>query len=786
MPPATSTGPQGGGRARRATDGIILVAAWTGLVVLAIVADPASGFEWALVEFVERLPPSWRGMWQLVFSMSAIWATVIVVVLAVRARWALVRDVLAAGTVAVLTVVLVSRIGAGSWPAIEAWELAPDPTGWRPPVRVAVATAVVMTAAPHLPHPWRVLGRWIVVLSALGAVLSGAVDPSAAVAGLLVGAIGASAAHLVFGSARGWPLLTEVAAALEELGVDATSLRVAARQPGGVFLVDAVGSAGEPLLVKVYGRDAYDTRLVAVLWRSIWYRGPGTTRAIGRLRQVEHEALMTLLAARGGVPTTDVVTAAVTERDDALLVLRPAGTRLADHPERWTTEVARRAWDTVARLHAAGIVHGQVDDEVLSQRDDGQVVLTDLRVGSIAAPDWMAEVDRAQVLVATALGIGVPAAVEVAADALDAEILARSLSFLQAPALTSAQRADIRTSGLDLDELRSATAARLGVDAPGLQQLRRVDRGAVVRLVLLVVMGYALVSAAAQLDLGDVLSELADASVALLVVGFVLGQTPRLSQAVSTLGASPVPLPLGPTYALQLASSFIGLAVPSSAARVAMNIRFLQRHGLPAGSALTVGALDGVTSFVIQVITLTTILVALPLSLELSLDPGAGDRVWRLLTVIAGIAVVAVGAVLVVARWRRMVLAFLGQLLADARQATRGLHSPRRLGLLVGGSLATELLFALTLGAFAAAVGYPVSVVELLLINMSVSLLAGLLPIPGGIGVAEGGLTLGLVMAGVPEEPAFAAVVAYRLTTFYLPPIWGYPSLRWLERNAHL
>jgi uncharacterized protein (TIRG00374 family) len=106
--------------------------------------------------------------------------------------------------------------------------------------------------------------------------------------------------------------------------------------------------------------------------------------------------------------------------------------------------------------------------------------------------------------------------------------------------------------------------------------------------------------------------------------------------------------------------------------------------------------------------------------------------------------------------------------------------------MLLGGNLASEVLFASALGAFAAALGYPVGLTELILINVSVSLLAGLLPIPGGIGVVEGGLTFGLVRAGIPEETAFAAVILYRLSTFYLPPIWGFFALRWLERTKHL
>ena len=75
---------------------------------------------------------------------------------------------------------------------------------------------------------------------------------------------------------------------------------------------------------------------------------------------------------------------------------------------------------------------------------------------------------------------------------------------------------------------------------------------------------------------------------------------------------------------------------------------------------------------------------------------------------------------------------------------------------------------------------------DLLFINMTVALLAGLLPIPGGIGVTEGGLIFGLTRAGMPEEAAFAAVILYRLATFYLPPVWGFFALRWLQRNQHV
>jgi glycosyltransferase 2 family protein len=140
----------------------------------------------------------------------------------------------------------------------------------------------------------------------------------------------------------------------------------------------------------------------------------------------------------------------------------------------------------------------------------------------------------------------------------------------------------------------------------------------------------------------------------------------------------------------------------------------------------------------------------------------------------------------VVRRLRDFVVGWVRQLVTEALVAVRGLRSPRRLAMLLGGNLATEVLFALALGTFVRAFGASVGLGELLLIVIGVSLLAGLMPVPGGIGVTEGGLIYGLIAAGLSEEVAFASVITYRLATFYLPPVWGFFALRWLERNQHL
>jgi uncharacterized membrane protein YbhN (UPF0104 family) len=74
---------------------------------------------------------------------------------------------------------------------------------------------------------------------------------------------------------------------------------------------------------------------------------------------------------------------------------------------------------------------------------------------------------------------------------------------------------------------------------------------------------------------------------------------------------------------------------------------------------------------------------------------------------------------------------------------------------------------------------------ELLLVNAAASAFASVIPVPGGVGAAEAGLTAGLVAMGVGESPAFAIAFTHRGCTYYLPPAWDYLSLRWLRRKAY-
>lgn len=773
---------------------LVLVSSIIGLVLVGVVAQPEPAFSRALTQLLVTFPGAVLGLWQLLADALVLWALGLILLAFVQRRVAIGRDMILSVVVAILMWQVLARSVDGSFPSMLDAVRSAEPPPEFPAPRLMITAAVIITASPHLVYPARRFGRWLVGLAALASIALQDSAPPGVIAALLGAAATAAIVHLVVGSSAGRPSLDDVRVALTDLGVRVDEMGAADRQDAGHFSVSAVAADGSDLVVKLYGRDALDSALVTTVWRMIWLREPGAHVGFGRLRQVEHEAFLTLLAAQSGIPTDAVVTAGATERNDAVLVLRRTG-RLVAPPvvggAPGETEIdpthepdIAALWALVDRLHDHDITHGQLDIEHLIVRD-GDYGLIDFRAASVAPSLVQRRVDSAQMFATTVMLAGTEAAIAGLIRHRDREAITELLPFIQDPSLTMDQRRWFKAADIDVDDLRSQVATALEIEVPQLVKLRRFSIGSVVRIALPLFAVWMLVSSLAGFDWPAFVDSLRAASWWLVAIGLVVAQLPRLAQAISTLGASPIALPLGPVYALQLAISYVNLAIPTAAARIAVNIRFFQRQGVPPGAAIATGALDGVSGFIVQAGLLTSLLLFGNFSLDLDFREPASDAVNLLLVVVViGLALTAVVAA--IPRMRRFALHWIRSTAREAFGVLRGLKSPRRLFRLFGGNLAAELLFATALGIFLQAFGYSLGIADLLFINMAVSLLSGLIPIPGGIGVTEGGLIFGLTAAGVPQEVAFAAVILYRLGTFYLPPIWGFFALRWLERSRYL
>ena len=93
--------------------------------------------------------------------------------------------------------------------------------------RVAMVTAVVVTASPHLARPWRYASRVVLCLGAVAAIGLGATNLIGASAAIAVGIGAAAVAHLVLGSPQGRLTDAQVLVALADLGVPATRVTAA-------------------------------------------------------------------------------------------------------------------------------------------------------------------------------------------------------------------------------------------------------------------------------------------------------------------------------------------------------------------------------------------------------------------------------------------------------------------------------------------------------------------------------------------------------------------------------
>ena len=224
------------------------------------------------------------------------------------------------------------------------------------------------------------------------------------------------------------------------------------------------------------------------------------------------------------------------------------------------------------------------------------------------------------------------------------------------------------------------------------------------------------------------------------------------------------PLALLPCIVLQSAIKFVNLTVPSSAGRIGMNLRFLQRMGAPLPEAVAAGAVDDASETIVQVALLLLTLPLVQVKVDTSRFHGTGP-VTRLVAAIAVALVVSMVLVLTVPKLRAKVVPPLRSALSSLRSVAR--NRQKRMELF-GGNVASELLYALALGATCLAYGVDLNLAQLLFVNTAASVLSSLIPVPGGIGAAEASLSAGLIAMGVDKSTAFSIAITQRLWTFYL------------------
>ncbi|MFC9823862.1 lysylphosphatidylglycerol synthase domain-containing protein [Streptomyces erythrochromogenes] len=715
-----------------------------------------------------------------------------------------------------------------------------DPVhGYLAPV-IAYMTAVGMTRRPH----WRVALWVVLLLNALTMLVNGYTTPFSIILTVLIGWSVAYGTLYAVGSPNVRPTGQNLLAGLRRVGFQPVSA-MRAEGPEGpeasetgdrgrryhVTLED-----GPPLDVTVVDREQQAQGFFYRVWRRLTLRGITTRRSLQSLRQaLEQEALLAYAAIAAGANAPKLIATSELGPDAVMLVYEHLGGRTLDSlpDEEITDELTRNAWEQVRALQSRRIAHRRLTGDALVVDRSGNVILTDLRGGEIAAGDLVLRMDVAQLLATLGLRVGAERSVASAVSVLGPDIVAGCLPLLQPIALSRSTRATLRKLAREraerereavLESSRAAKAAReagsAAAPAPtsaaaerkaekralddALDEAREEDLLSQIRQQVLLIRpqapveparlerirprtlvsfiagafgAYFLLTQLAHVDFGTIIGE---AQWGWVGAALAFSALSYLAAAMSLLGFVPERVSFPRTVVAQVAGSFVKLVAPAAVGGVALNTRFLQRAGVRPGLAVaSVGAsqLFGLASHIL-----------LLLSFGYLTGTEKTPEMTPSRAVIAGLLTVAVLVLVVTAVpfMRKFVVTRVRALFAGVvPRMLDVLQRPKKLVTGIGGMLLLTGCFVMCLDASIRAFGggEAISYASIAVVFLAGNALGSAAPTPGGMGAVETTLTLGLIAAGLEKEVAISAVLLFRLMTFWLPVLPGWISFNFLTRK---
>ncbi|EST28914.1 lysylphosphatidylglycerol synthase domain-containing protein [Streptomyces niveus] len=726
-----------------------------------------------------------------------------------------------------------------------------DPVhGYLAPV-IAYMTAVGMARRPR----WRVVLWVVLLLDAFAMLVAGYTTPFSIILTVLIGWTVAYGTLYTVGSPNVRPTGQTLMAGLRHVGFRPVSAMRAEPEDTGDsaeqgergrrYLVTL--DDGPPLDVTVVDREQQAQGFFYRVWRRLTLRSISTRRSIPSLRQaLEQEALLAYAAIAAGANAPKLIATSELGPDAVILVYEHMGGRSLDSlsDDEITDDLVRGAWRQVKALQSRRIAHRRLTGDALLVDRDGNVIVTDLRGGEIAAGDVVLRMDIAQLLTTVGLRIGAERAVAAAVDVLGPDAVADCLPLLQPIALSRSTRTTLRRLARERAQrerdavlqateaakhARTAEVAAATTDAErkaarrslraekqaekkalddALDEVREEDllsqiRGQVllirpqapvepvrlerirprtlVSFIAGAIAAYFLLTQLAGIDFGNVFANTHWGWVAAAVLFSALSY---VAAAMSLLGFVPERVGFLRTVVAQVAGSFVKLVAPAAVGGVALNTRFLQRAGVRPGLAVaSVGAsqLFGLGAHILLLLAFGYLTGT---EKTTSLTPSR--------TVIAGLLTVAVLLLVVTAIpfLRKFVVTRLRSLFAGVvPRMLDVLQRPMKLVTGIGGMLLLTGLFVMCLDASIRAFDdghQQLSYASIAVVFLAGNALGSAAPTPGGVGAVEGALTLGLIATGVPKEVAAPAVLLYRMMTLWLPVLPGWICFNHLTRKGAL
>src|SRR5918995_584969 len=624
---------------------------------------------------------------------------------------------------------------------------------------IAAAVAFVVIASSWLSQQWRRVLWFGIGLLILFRVVSSSEPPLDIVIAVALGMAVGYLALLAFGTDSSDPDADELVSMLRQVG-DPRRIEQLGGDTPLRYAIELAG--GEKLQMRVRTTHDRSADLLEQLWRTVRLRTSQVDEPFDTVqRRIEHEALAQTSAGAAGMRVAGVQSIVASPAGSVgLLEERIAGTTASSlPPERLDRRLLSEIWRQVAALHHRRIAHRTLGLAAVTLADDGGVVVGEFDAARLAATDRDLALDRAQLLVDTALRVGPHEAVAVAVEALGPKAVVAAVPYLQPLALPGPTRGKLRGNKEVLDAVREEVESATGVEPAPLARLERVRPRTAMSIVALAGGFYFLLPQLASV--GETAEAAARANWWWLGPIFAGAAATFFCAALSLLGSVSEPIPYLPTVRMQFAASFVGRIAPANTGTLAVGIRFLQRAGVDTAAAGTAVGLNALVSLAIHLALMAGFIAWTGTS-----GPGFSlpdANAWLIVIAIAGV-VSGLVVTLVPALRRRILPPLLQQLRTAGTSLADVVTDPLRVLALLGGAVGLNFAFILTLGASIAAFGGGVSFPE--------------------IGAAY--LVAALSGYGMSSSAAVSSVLTFRLATYWLPMVPGWIMFQQMQRREEL
>ena len=569
----------------------------------------------------------------------------------------------------------------------------------------------------------------------------------------------------------------DLAAVLAEASSDALS-----QERASVHRMYAVwDSAGERRNVTLLDADRQVAGFLSNIWDQIRVKGLSPTRDLSLRPAAEHAALMTMEARRAHVRTPGLLGMAEAAESVLLVTDHVVGARsIRDLGSEVDDDVLDQLWGQLQRAHAAGLAHGSIDASSVVVDESGRLWLLDWASGETISSELSRRVDLAQALALTALTVGAERAIDAASRSLTTAQLASIAPMLQRVVLPRQTREVMGRRGTSRQVLQDLRDALVALTPTADAEPARLNRFSTRTVLMAVVALVAVWTLLAQLDFQQVSAAVSQANIWWMLAALAFSVATYVGAGLTLVAFSPERLSLWRSTEVHLASAVVSLVAPAGVGGAAINLRFLNRKGVPTAVGVATVALVQVVQFIVTVVLLVVLAAMTGQSTGLTLPSG-----WVL--VAAGAIVVVAAVILVIPQARTWAWA---KIEPTYRQVWPRLvwvmSNPMRLALGVGGALMLSLSYILSFSASLWAFGYTVPFAVLAITYLASNTVGSIVPSPGGIGPVELALTAGLVAAGVPYGVALSTAIVYRLVTFWIPIPVGWLSLQRLQKVGDL